>query len=137
MNEPDYLKILKECRNIAIVGLSPNRWRASYDIGGYLLRTGYEVVGVNPNYGTVLGRPCYPSLKAVPGPVDLVNVFRDPAQVLPVVEEAIEIGAKVVWMQLGVVNEAAASLAQAAGLVVVQDRCIKIEHARLRTALQS
>jgi predicted CoA-binding protein len=95
-----------------------------------MVAQGYDVVGVNPKETRILGRPCYPSLKDVPPPIEIVDIFREPAAVPPIVEEAISVGAKVVWMQLGVINVEAAERAQAAGLEVVMDRCVKIEHAR-------
>src|SRR5205814_3786565 len=94
------------------------------------LAEGYDVVPVNPRESSILGRKCYPSLSAVPGGVEVVDIFREPAAVPAIVEEAIAVGAKVVWMQLGVIHEAAAERARAAGLEVVMDRCMKIEHAR-------
>ncbi|RFA26179.1 CoA-binding protein [Alkalilimnicola ehrlichii] len=124
-------RILSQHRRIAVVGLSANWYRPSYFAAKYLLDHGYEVVPVNPAYEEVLGQRCYPSLEAVPGEIDVVDIFRKPADVPPLVEQAIAIGAKVIWMQLGVVHEAAASRARDAGLEVVMDRCMKIEYARL------
>ncbi len=124
------LRILERYRRIAMVGLSSNPFRPSHFAAIYLLAEGYDVVGVNPRETTVLGRPCYPSLEAAPGPVEVVDVFREPSAVPAIVEQAIAVGAKVVWMQLGVIHEEAAASARAAGLEVVMDRCMKIEHAR-------
>lgn len=126
----DRLRILQRYRRIAMVGLSSNPFRPSHFAAIYLMSEGYEVVPVNPREKEILGRACYPSLKAVPGGVEVVDIFRDPTAVPAIVEDAIAIGAKVVWMQLGVVNEPAAERARAAGLEVVMDRCMKIEHAR-------
>ncbi len=128
------LEILSTYRRIAMVGLSGNPYRPSHFAAIYLLAEGYDVMPVNPREQTILGRPCYPSLtklaEARPGEIEVVDIFRNPADVPPIVEEAIAVGAKVVWMQLGVVNEAAARRAVEAGLDVVMDRCMKIEHAR-------
>ncbi len=124
-------RILKDYRRIAVVGLSANWYRPSYFAAKYLIDHGYDVVPVNPAYDEVLGRRCYPSLDQIPGPVDVVDIFRKAEDVPPLVEQAIAIGAKVVWMQLGVINEQAAARAREAGLEVVMDRCMKIEYARL------
>ena len=123
--------ILNNCNIVAIVGLSPKPARPSHNVAKYLQANGYHIVPVNPGFSEVLGIPCYPDLKAIPHPVELVDIFRRPEEVLPVVEEAIQIGAKAVWMQLGIVNEAAASLARRAGLDVVMDKCTAIEHKAL------
>lgn len=128
---PSLRRILRECRVIAIVGLSAHWHRPSYFAAKYLLEHGYRVIPVNPQYADVLGQRCYPSLREVPERVDLVDVFRKAADVPPVAEDAIAIGAKVLWQQLGVRNEAAAARARAAGLETVVDRCVKIEHGRL------
>lgn len=128
---PTLRRILKENRSIAIVGLSANWYRPSYFAAKYLLDHGYRVVPVNPSYGEVLGQTCYPSLSDIPGTVDVVDCFRRAEDILPIAREAVEIGAKVLWMQLGVVNDEAATLARDAGLDVVMDRCMKIEYARL------
>ena len=124
-------RILKQSRRIAVVGLSINWYRPSYFAAKYLLDHGYQVIPVNPQYPEVLGLKCYPSLRAIPHPVDIVDCFRKAEDIPPLAEDAIAIGAKVLWLQLGIVNEAAADKARAAGLEVVMDRCIKIEHARL------
>jgi predicted CoA-binding protein len=126
----DRLEILERTRRIAMVGLSSNQYRPSHFAAMYLLAEGYEVIPVNPREEIILGQKCYPSVKAIPGPIDVVDIFREPAAVPAIVEEAIEVGAKVVWMQLGVINEDAAARASQAGLQVVMDRCMKIEHAR-------
>ena len=124
-------RILKECRVIAVVGLSANWHRPSYFAAKYMLQHGYRVIPVNPQYQEVLGQKCYPSLRDIPEKVDLVDVFRKTADVMPVAEDAIAIGARVLWQQLGVRNEEAAAKARAAGLESVMDRCVKIEHGRL------
>ena len=126
----DRLRILRENRTIAMVGLSSNPFRPSHFAAIYLISEGYHVIPVNPRESEVLGQTSYPSLSAIPGPVEIVDIFREPAAVPAIVDEAIAIAAKVVWMQLGVIHDEAAAKAQAAGLEVVMDRCMKIEHAR-------
>src|SRR5579864_393000 len=126
----DRLRILEKYKRIAMVGLSSNPFRPSHYAAIYLLAEGYDVTPVNPGENEILGRKSYASLREIPGPVEVVDIFREPSAVPPIVEEAIAIGAKVVWMQLGVIHEAAADRARAAGLEVVMDRCMKIEHAR-------
>jgi predicted CoA-binding protein len=126
-------EILRNCRTIAVVGLSSNPARPSYRVASYMQAHGYRVIPVNPNETNVLGEPSYPSLASVPGTIDLVDIFRKSEDVLPTVEEAIARSAKAIWMQEGVVNEAAAARALQAGLLVVIDRCWRKEHAaRLR-----
>lgn len=127
-NIPD---ILKHSKNIAIVGLSNKPDRTSYRVGAYIKQAGYTIFPVNPTYDTVMNLKCYKTLDEIPEPVDIVNIFRKPEDVLPVVQDAIKIKAKVVWMQLGIENEEAAKLALNAGLKVIMNRCIKIEHAAL------
>ena len=124
-------RILTEYKRIAVVGLSANRSRPSHSVATYLLEHGFEVIPVNPAYDEVVGQTCYPDLISVPVPVDIVNLFRRAEHVPPFVDAAIDIGARVVWMQLGIIHEGAAEEARKAGLEVVMDRCIKIEHARL------
>lgn len=124
-------RILKSHRTIAVVGLSANWWRPSYFAAKYMQEHGYRVVPVNPAYQEVLGEKCYATLKDIPFPVDMVDCFRKSEDIGPLADEAIAIGAKCLWMQLGVINEDAAAKARAAGLEVVMDRCVKIEHARL------
>jgi predicted CoA-binding protein len=113
-----------------MVGLSSNPFRPSHFAAIYLISEGYDVIPVNPRESQVLGRQSYPSLAALPGPVEIVDIFRETAAVPAIVEEAITAGAKVIWMQLGVIHEEAAERARQAGLEVVMDRCMKIEHAR-------
>ncbi|MEO6022954.1 MAG: CoA-binding protein [Burkholderiales bacterium] len=124
-------RILKESRTIAIVGLSAQWHRPSNFAAKYMLDHGYTIIPVNPQYEEVLGQKCYKSLRDIPVKVDMVDCFRKSADVPPLADDAITIGAKILWMQIGVVNEAAAAKARAAGLEVVMDRCIKIEHGRL------
>jgi predicted CoA-binding protein len=124
------LRILERYKRIAVVGLSSNPFRPSHFAAIYLLAEGYNVIPVNPREKKVLGRRSYSSLRDVPGSVEIVDIFREPSAVPTIVEDAIAVGAKVVWMQLGVIHEAAAERARSAGLEVVMDRCMKIEHAR-------
>jgi predicted CoA-binding protein len=118
-------------RVIAVVGLSPNGDRPSHFVAKYLLEHGYTIVPVNPGATEILGQKCYPDLAAIPFKIDMVDVFRKPEDMMPITAEAIRIGARCLWMQLGVSNREAADKAAAAGLDVVMDRCVKIEHARL------
>jgi uncharacterized protein len=126
------LDILAKYCNIAVVGLSANPFRPSHFAAIYLIAEGYTVIPVNPRETEVLGRKCYPSVTAAAQDfeIDVVDVFRAAKDVPPIADEAIAVGAKVLWLQLGVINNAAAEIAVAAGLDVVQDRCMKIEHAR-------
>lgn len=124
-------RLLQDTRTIAVVGVSANWHRPSHFAAKYMLDHGYTVLPVNPAYTEVLGQKCYPSLRDIPGGVDLVDVFRRPQDVLPVVDDAIAIGARAIWFQLGVINMEAVHRAEAAGLQVVMDRCVKIEYARL------
>jgi hypothetical protein len=124
-------RILRESRVIAVVGLSGDWYRPSYFAAKYMQEHGYRVIPVNPRYDSILGEKCYKSLRDIPQPVDLVDVFRKTEDVMPIAEDAIAIRAKVLWQQLGVKNEAAAARARAAGLEAVMDHCVKIEHGRL------
>ena len=124
------LAILRRYRRVALVGVSANPLRPSHFVAVYLANRGYDIVPVNPRAKTVLGRPSFPSLSAIPEPVDVVDIFRPPQFVPAIVEEAIKIGAKVVWMQFDIVHEEAARRAREAGLEVVMDQCMKVEHAR-------
>ena len=123
--------LLLETRSIAVVGLSANWHRPSFFAAKYMQDHGYTIVPVNPAYDEILGQKCYPSLRDIPVPIDMVDVFRKPEDVLPLVDEAVVIGAKSFWLQLGVINREAAQRAEAAGMKVVMDRCVKIEYARL------
>lgn len=127
--------ILARTKSIAVVGLSAHWYRPSYFAAKYMQDHGYRVIPVNPSYTEVLGQRCYPSLAAIPGPVDVVDCFRKSADILPIAREAVAKGARVLWMQLGIRNEDAARIALDAGLEVVMDRCVKIEHARLMGGL--
>jgi uncharacterized protein len=124
-------RILRESKVIAVVGLSADWFRPSYFAAKYMQEHGYRVIPVNPKYPEILGEKCYPSLRDIHQPVDMVDVFRKTADVMPVAEDAIRIGAKVLWQQLGVRNEEAGAKARTAGLETVMDRCVKIEHGRL------
>ena len=119
-------------KRIAVVGLSSDPSRPSYDVARYLQRQGYTIIPVNPKETEVLGEKSYPTLSDIPEPPDVVDVFRRPEYVGEIVDEAIKVGAKAVWLQLGVINEEAARKAREAGLLVVMDRCMKIEHHMLR-----
>lgn len=127
----DLRRILTDYKRVAIVGLSANWSRPSNFVGKYLLEHGFEVIPVNPKYDEILGEKCYPDLASIPTPVDIVDLFQRAERVPLFVDAAIAIGAKVVWMQLGIVHVEAAQKARDAGLEVVMDRCIKIEYARL------
>jgi predicted CoA-binding protein len=124
-------RILRETRVIAVVGLSADWFRPSFFAAKYMQEHGYRVIPVNPKYATILGEKCYKSLREIPERVDMVDVFRKTQDVPPIADDAIAIGAKVLWQQLSVRNEAAAAKARAAGLDAVLDRCVKIEHGRL------
>jgi len=123
-------RILRENRTIAVVGLSAQWHRPSYFAAKYMQEHGYRVIPVNPTYDTILGEKCFKSLRDIPGKVDIVDCFRRSAEIPAIAEDAIAIGAKVLWMQLGVANAEARQRAEAAGLEVVEDRCVKIEHGR-------
>jgi uncharacterized protein len=123
--------IFKTCQTIAVVGLSAEPHRPSFGVAQYMQAQGYRIVPVNPKYTEILGEKSYARLSDIPFPVDIVNVFRKTADVLPVAQEAVRIGAKCLWQQIGVDNPEAAALAEKAGLFSVADRCLKIEHARL------
>jgi predicted CoA-binding protein len=129
------LDILTKYKTIAVVGLSSNPARPSYGVTEYMQSCGYQIIPVNPNETDVLGEPSYASLAEVPQKIEIVNVFRRAEEVPPVVDAAISAGAKVVWMQLGIANEAAAEKARAAGITVVMDACILVEHKRRRQKL--
>lgn len=124
-------RLLAQTRTIAVVGLSAKWNRPSFFAAQYMQQRGYTIIPVNPAYDTVLGQTCYPSLRDIPVPVDMVDCFRKPEDLLPIVDDAIAIGARSLWLQLGVINTEAVARAEAAGLDVVMDRCVKIEYARL------
>jgi len=124
-------RVLKATRTIAVVGLSANWWRPSYFAAKYMQEHGYRIIPVNPAYQEVLGEKCYPRLGDIPEKVDMVDCFRKSEEIPALAEEAIQIGAASLWMQLGVAHQAAAERAIGAGLDVLMDRCVKIEHGRL------
>jgi len=128
-------KILNKYSTVAMVGLSPDPRRPSYRVASYLLRHGYVVIPVNPETQEIFGKTSYPDLNSVPEPIEIVDIFRRSEEVMPIVDEAIKIGAKVVWMQEGVIDEEAALRARDAGLLVVMDRCMLKEHKRLSKKL--
>jgi predicted CoA-binding protein len=123
--------ILKNSHTIAIVGLSADWWRPSYFAAKYMQEHGYRIIPVNPKYTEVLGEKCYPTLEAIPETVDIVDVFRKSEDCAPIAKQAVAIGAKTLWLQLGVENMEAQQIAEEAGLAVVMNRCVKIEYARL------
>ena len=124
-------RILKQSRTIAVVGLSANWYRPSYFAAKYMMEHGYRVIPVNPQYTEVLGQKCYASLRDIPEKVDIVDCFQKTDRILPLADDAIAIGARVLWQQIGVINEEADRKVRAAGLDSVMDRCVKIEHGRL------
>ena len=123
-------RVLHSAGTIAIVGLSKTELRASYFVGYYLKRHGYRVIPVNPREEEILGEKCYPSLRDIPEPVDVVNVFRTPDALPAIARDAVAIGAGTLWCQFGVINEEGARIAEDGGLTVIMDRCLKVEHAR-------
>ena len=123
-------KILSRAKTIAIVGLSPNELRASHFVGYYLRRHGYNVIPVNPRETEILGQKSYPSVSAVPEPIDVVDVFRAPEAVPEIAEEAVAAKAGALWLQYGVISPEGVEIASRGGLDVVMDRCLKVEHAR-------
>ena len=134
MNDTDIAtlrRILKTSRTIAVVGLSANWYRPSFFAAKYMIEHGYRVIPVNPQYTEVLGQKCYAALRDIPEKVDIVDCFQKTERILPLAEDAIAMGAKVLWQQIGVINEEADRKARAAGLDSVMDRCVKIEHGRL------
>lgn len=130
-NDTDLKTLFETVRTIAVVGCSPKPERPGHYVARYLQELGYRVIPVNPGQTEILGEKCYASLRDIPEPVDMVDCFRRAEDIPPVVEDAIAIGAKYVWMQLGIVNEAAAQRAGDAGIKVVMDRCPKIDYPRL------
>src|SRR5258706_6713965 len=127
--------LLRSARTIAVVGLSDKRWRPSYGVSEYMQRAGYRIIPVNPGLSEVLGEKSYPDVGAVPEVIDIVNIFRRSEMVPEIVDAAIAVGAKAVWMQEGVVHEQAASRARKAGLTVIMDRCLLKEHRKLPYAM--
>ncbi|MCX7822603.1 MAG: CoA-binding protein [Syntrophobacterales bacterium] len=135
---PDYIasdeevvELLKSAKTVAVVGISHNEDRDSHKVAKYLKEHGYKVIPVNPKYKEVLGEPCYPDLKSIPERVDVVDIFRNVEAIPGIVDEAIQVGAGAVWMQLGLTHNEAAEKAKQAGLKVVMNKCMKIEHNRL------
>lgn len=124
-------EILTQARTIAVVGASADPAKPSHEVAAYLQAQGYRIIPVNPRGGTILGETVYPNLRAVPVPIDLVDVFRPPADCPPIAEDAVAVGAKALWLQLGIANADAARIAEAGGLRVVMDHCALIEHRRL------
>jgi predicted CoA-binding protein len=134
-DEDPITEILKTCKTIAVVGLSSNAMRPSFGVSEYMKEAGYRIIPVNPNETEVLGEKSYARLEDVPEKIDIVDIFRRPEEVAAAVESAMRIGVKVVWMQHGVENEAAAEKARAAGAVVIEDSCILVEHRKRRRDL--
>ena len=128
---PTIRRILTENNVLAVVGLSANESRPSFFAAKYMQDHGYKIIPVNPRYDEILGNTCYPDLESIPEPVDIVDVFQRPDRVMPLAESAVAIKAKVLWMQLGVVNQEAEQVARTGGLEVIMNRCVKIEYARL------
>lgn len=123
--------LLERTRTIAVVGMSDKPDRPSHYVAQFMRERGYTIIPVNPRYREIDGMKCYASLRDIPGPVDMVNVFRRPDDIPPIAEDAVAIGASSLWIQLGLVSETAEAIAEAAGLEVVMDQCIKVEYARL------
>ncbi len=132
MNEIETIEKIYAMKTIAIVGMSPKPERPSHYVAIYLREQGYEIIPVNPGQTEIAGETCYPSLKDIPKPVDVVDVFRRPEHVLPIAEAAIEIGAKALWLQDGVINEEAAQLAEDAGMLVVMNNCMLRQHRQMK-----
>lgn len=121
-------ELLSSVKSVAIVGLSPKKNRPSYIVAEYLINAGYDVIPVNPGQNMILGRPCFPDLKSIPQNVDLVDIFRKPDDILPIVKQAVEKKINGIWMQLGIENADAANLALENNMIVIMNRCIKIDH---------
>jgi predicted CoA-binding protein len=127
----EIIELLRKCRTIAVVGISPKESRDSNKVAKYLMDQGYEVVPVNPGQREVLGKPCFRTLRDIPFPIDMADLFLNPTRVPPVVDQAIEIGVHAIWMQEGVVHNEAAQKARKAGIPVVMNKCIKKEHMKM------
>lgn len=125
-------ELLDKSRTIAVVGLSGKPERDSFKVAQYMQKQGYKIIPINPKVERVLGEKAYPDLPSVPEPVDIVNIFRRSEHILPVVNEALKISPLAIWMQLGIVNEEAAEIAEKAGILVIMDKCIMVEHRRLK-----
>ena len=128
--DPVVIRSALDQKRVVVVGMSSKELRASYFVGFYLKRNGYDVVPVNPRESEILGMPCYPSLQDIPHPIEVVDVFREPAAVPQIAEEAVAIGAQYLWLQFGVISPDGVSIATEGGVKSIVDRCIKIEHAR-------
>lgn len=128
------VELLENSRTIAVVGLSPKEHRDSNRVARYLIEAGYDVIPVNPGHETLLGRTCYKRVSDIPLKVDIVNCFLAPARMPPVAEEAVDSGARALWMQIGVIHDEAAARAREAGIHVVMDKCIMVEYRKLRPA---
>lgn len=124
-------RVLRDSHTIAVVGLSAEWHRPSYFAAKYMQQHGYRIVPVNPKYPEILGEKCYRDLRSIPFPVDLVDVFRKPQDCVAIAQDAVAIGARALWLQIGVINKEAQQIAENAGLTVIVDRCVKIEYARL------
>ncbi|MEJ5301561.1 MAG: CoA-binding protein [Thermodesulforhabdaceae bacterium] len=138
-NPPDeeVAELLKSAKTVAVVGISHNEDRDSHKVAKYLKEHGYKIIPVNPKYKEVLGEPCYPDLKSVPEKIDVVDIFRNIEAIPGIVDEAISVGAGAVWMQLGLAHNESAEKARQAGLKVVMNKCMKIEHSRLLASAKS
>jgi predicted CoA-binding protein len=133
MSETIFLRsVLQQARTIAVVGLSADSSKPSYLVSKYMQEHGYRIIPVNPKYQQILGEKCYPNLRSIPEPVDMVDVFRKSSDTVHVAEDAVAIGAKTLWLQIGVINDEARRIAESNGVIVVMDRCVKIEHASLQ-----
>lgn len=130
-SDDEIRKVLEDSKVIAVVGLSPKPERASHDVAKYLKEHGYKIIPVNPGQDEILGEKCYPSLSDIPEKVDIVDIFRRPEHIPPIMDEAIKIGAKTIWLQLGIRNDEAARKGLDAGRTVIQDKCMLQEHRRL------
>jgi len=131
MSDDEIKEILKNTETVAIIGASDDPSRASYDIMRFLIEKGYNVYPVNPNHSSIMGRDCVPDLRGIGERIDLVNVFRNPKYLGPIISDSIDIGARCVWLQMGVVNREAYDTSMEAGLCTVMNRCIKVEYRRL------
>lgn len=127
--QPELMQAALQCKKIAVVGMSASELRPSNEVGYYMLRNGYEITPVNPGEREIYGLTCYPSLHDVPHPIEVVNVFRDSSAVPEIAEAAVAVGAKFLWLQLGVISAEAIAIAEAGGVRCIVDKCIKIEHA--------
>jgi len=134
-NEEAIGSLLREAKNIAIVGLSTDSQKASYFVASYLIYEGYNVIPVNPRAAEILGRKCYPDLKSVPDKIDIVDVFRPVPEIPGITQQAIEVKARALWLQLRLIDLESAELAAKAGLTVIMDKCVKMEHGRFQGSL--